>query len=213
MNIQSISSHHPVYGIRMSMDHFPPPPSPLPFQRICVVGTTGSGKSMLASELSRRLQLPYIELDALYWRPGWTHCTNDELRQQIALLIQADAWVVDGNYSYIRDLTFTRAEAVVWLDYPLSLILWRLLKRTVKRTITRELLWGTNTERLLSQFFSADSLFLWALKTYSRRKRTYTALIASGQYGNITFYHLRSPGQTKAWLKTVTPLPVSSGTS
>ena len=171
-------------------------------RRICVVGTTGSGKSTLASELARRLQLPYVELDALYWGPNWTGCTDEELRQRAEKATGGDAWVVDGNYSSIRDLIFPRTEEVVWLDYPLLLILWRLWKRTWKRVKTKENLWGTNTERLWPQFFSKDSLFLWALKTYRRRKKTYTDLLTSPEYANINVHHFKSQRETDAWLRS-----------
>jgi adenylate kinase family enzyme len=109
-----------------------------PYRRIVVVGTTGSGKSTLASELARRLALPYVELDALHWGPNWTHCTDEEMRQRADEATREDAWVVDGNYSIVRDLTWPRAEAVVWLDYPLLVILWQLWKRTWKRVLTKE---------------------------------------------------------------------------
>jgi adenylate kinase family enzyme len=104
--------------------------NPFPYRRICVVGTTGSGKSMLARELARRMKLPLVELDSLYWEQNWTHCDDEEMRRRAAEATQGDSWVVDGNYGSIRDLTWIRAEAVVWLDYPLRIILWQLWKRT-----------------------------------------------------------------------------------
>jgi adenylate kinase family enzyme len=172
-----------------------------PYRRICVVGVTGSGKSMLANELARKIQVPYVELDALYWGPNWTACTNEEMRQRAGEATRGDAWVVDGNYSIIRDLTWPRAEAVVWLDYPLPLILWRLWKRTWKRVFTKENLWWTNTERLWPQFFTKDSLFLWALKTYWKRKWTYADLLSSPGYASLIVYHFKSPHETEAWLR------------
>jgi adenylate kinase family enzyme len=173
-----------------------------PYRRICVVGTTGSGKSRLANELAQRMQLPHVELDSLYWEPNWAHCSDEEMRQRAAIATQGDTWVVDGNYSSLRDLTWPRAEAVVWLDYPLLLILWQLWKRTWKRVLTKETLWGTNTERLWPQFFSKDSLFLWALKTYKRRKQTYNALITAPEYASLIVKHFRSPRETETWLRS-----------
>ena len=122
------------------------------------------------------------------------------MRQRANEATRGDAWVVDGNYSFIRDLTWPRAEAVIWLDYPLLLILWQLWKRTWKCSLTKENLWGTNTERLWPQFFSKDSLFRWALQTYKRRKRTYTALFSSPEYPSLVKYHFKSPRETEAWL-------------
>jgi adenylate kinase family enzyme len=173
-----------------------------PYRHICVVGVTGSGKSMLANELARRNHVPYVELDALYWGSNWTHSSDEEMRQRTDEATRGDAWVVDGNYSFIRDLTWPRAEAVVWLDYPLMIILWRLWVRTWKRVLTKENLWGTNTERLWPQFFSKDSLFLWALKTYRKRKRTYANLLSSPEYASLIVYHFKSPRETDAWLRS-----------
>jgi adenylate kinase family enzyme len=175
---------------------------PFPYQRICVVGTTGCGKSRLASELARRKQIPHVELDALYWGPNWTGCSDEELRQRAVEATRGEAWVVDGNYSSIRDLTWPRAEAVVWLDYPLPLILWQLWKRTWKRVTTKEILWGTNKERLLPQFFSKDSLFLWAFKTYKRRKQTYNQLISAPEAASKFVKHFKSPRETEKWMRS-----------
>ena len=139
-------------------------------------------KARWPSELSRRLHIPHVELDALHWGPNWTHCTDEEMRQRAEKITQrrslGDGWKL--QFRPRSDLA--AAEAVIWLDYPLPLILWQLWWRTWKRVLTKETLWGTNRERLWPQFFSKDSLFLWALQTYKRRKRTYAALISSPEY-------------------------------
>ena len=49
-----------------------------------------------------------------------------------------------GNYRNLRDSTWGRADTVVWLDYPLPLIMGRLLRRTVRRIVTQEELWRGN---------------------------------------------------------------------
>jgi adenylate kinase family enzyme len=173
-----------------------------PYHRICVVGTTGSGKSLLASELARRMRLPLVELDSLYWEPNWTGCSDEVLRKRVAEATRGDAWVVDGNYGSIRDLTWPRADAVVWLDYPLVTILWQLWKRTWRRVLMKETLWGTNRERLWPQFFSKNSLFLWALKTYKRRKDNYGMLINTPESASKMVKHFISPRETEAWLNS-----------
>src|SRR5205823_6990985 len=104
-----------------------------PPRRIVVVGSTGSGKTTLASQLARRLALPHVELDALHWEPNWTMAPLDRFRQRVEEALNGEGWVVDGGYGKVRDIVWGRAETLVWLDYGLPVILWRLLKRTLRR--------------------------------------------------------------------------------
>ncbi|MFN8405143.1 MAG: hypothetical protein U0V48_16565 [Anaerolineales bacterium] len=63
-------------------------------------------------------------------------------RERVRAATQAERWIVAGNYSVVRDLVWTRAEAVIWLDYPFLLVLNQLTRRTFNRWWTQELLWG-----------------------------------------------------------------------
>jgi adenylate kinase family enzyme len=178
----------------------PPALKSFPYQRIGVVGTTGSGKSTLAGDLANILNILHIELDSLHWKPNWQEAPRDLTRQKVKLLTRNETFVVDGNYGFLRDIIWPRLQAVVWLDYPLPVILWQLLRRTLKRTLTRKRLWGTNVERFLPQFFSRDSLFLWALQTYQKNKILYKGLFSSPEHGHIRVFHFRNPKETRDWL-------------
>src|SRR5688500_18127460 len=102
-------------------------------RRVNVSGTSGSGKSTFARRLAQRLEVPYVELDALYHRPNWETTPKDEYRAAVAIVAAEDAWVIDGNYTSTRDIVLARADTVVFLDYPLPVVLWRLTKRTLRR--------------------------------------------------------------------------------
>lgn len=39
--------------------------------KVNVIGTSGSGKSTLAKRIAAELDIPYIEMDRLYWCPDW----------------------------------------------------------------------------------------------------------------------------------------------
>jgi len=134
-------------------------------RRIVVVGTTGSGKTTLAGELARRLEVSHVELDALHWEPNWVEAPIGIFRERVIRAVSGGAWVADGNYSAVRDIVWSRADTIVWLDYSLPAILCRLTRRTFRRIFTREELWNGNRERIWVQFLSRDSIFLWALKT------------------------------------------------
>ncbi len=167
-------------------------------RRIVVVGTTGSGKTTLAGDLAQRLKVPHVELDALHWEPGWAEAPIEIFRERVARALSGEAWVTDGNYSAVRDIVWSRTDTIVWLDYSLPTILYRLTRRTFRRIFTREELWSGNKERVLTQFLSRDSIFLWALKTYRRRRREYPELFSSPEYT-----HLHSPHQARRFLRSL----------
>ena len=175
--------------------------------RIVVVGSTGSGKTWLAKELSRRFDVPHVELDALNWDPDWTavaQAAPEVFRERVRGAVSGGAWVVDGNYGAARDLVWPRAMALVWLDYPLRVVVWRTFWRTLKRTFTRETLWNGNKERFRAQFLSRDSLFLWVLKTYWRRRREYPGILGRPEHALLRVFRHHSPGKTRAWLASLT---------
>lgn len=171
--------------------------------RIIIVGSSCSGKSTLARQLSERLGMPHVELDALHWAPNWTEAPIEVFRARVAEAVAGDRWVVDGNYGVVRDITWQRADTVVWLDFRLHVLFWRLTIRTFQRWWRRELLWGTNRERLWDHFFTRESLYWWILKTHGRRKREYPELLANAQGANITAVRLRSPCETASWIGAV----------
>jgi len=168
-----------------------------------VIGVTGSGKTTFARELAQRLGSPHVELDALHWEPNWTEAPLDTFRARVAQALSGDRWVVDGNYGKARDIIWSRADTIVWLDYALPIILWRLWWRTLRRMITREELWSGNRESARGAFFSRDALFAWAIKTYPRRRREYPVLLKQPEYAHLTLVHLRSPRETRQWVENL----------
>ena len=73
-------------------------------QRISIVGTTGSGKTTLAKKIAETCKSPHVELDQLQWEPDWTAVPTDVFQERVRQALQGDRWVVDGNYSKVRDL-------------------------------------------------------------------------------------------------------------
>jgi adenylate kinase family enzyme len=143
-------------------------------RRVVVIGTTGSGKSRLAERLAVRTGLRVIELDALFWGRDWQGAPIELFRHRVERETRDDGWIVVGNYAQVRDLVWRPADTLIWLDLPLSLVMWRLLLRTIRRATTKEDLWGTgNRESFVRSFFSRQSILLWALKTHRRNRDKY----------------------------------------
>lgn len=171
-----------------------------PGRRICVVGTSGSGKTTLAKELAEKLSLKRVELDALHWEKDWVEAPDTVFRERVSEALAGQDWICDGNYSKARDITWTRSDTVIWLDYSLPVILTRLLKRSLARAFSKELLWGKNRENFVTLFFSKDSLFLWAIHTHPKYRREYCELISDKRYEHVRFIRLASPEQCMRFL-------------
>ena len=170
--------------------------------RAVIIGTSGAGKTTFARALAERMGVPHIEFDAYRHGPNWTETPDDVFRRRVADAIGGGGWVADGNYSIARDIVWTRATAIVWLDYPFPVIFWRLFRRTIRRSVKREELWNGNREQLWRHFFTKDSLFLWALKTHRRRKRGVIAALEMPEYRHLAALRLRSPGEARRLLES-----------
>lgn len=168
--------------------------------RVIVIGTAGAGKTTLAAALSGLLGIPHIELDAIHWGPDWTPLEHGAFRAQVEVMLEGDRWIVDGNYRSVRDLVWSRATAVVWLNYSFARAYWRVLKRTLQRIITREELFGGNVETFRAQFLSRESLLWWVIKSHHRNRRIYRDLFESHAFPQLKLIELRDPHQTQAFL-------------
>ena len=177
-------------------------------ERVIVIGNTGSGKSTLAEELARRLGLPFVELDALFWLPGWTEPEPEAFREQVRAAIEGGRWVIAGNYAgRTQDITWPEAQTVVRLDLGLPLSLWRVTRRSWQRSRSKELLWGTNTETFTKhlKLWSDDSLLRWAVKAHFTHRIRAREERRDPRWAHIDFVRLRSPREVERWLDSVAP--------
>lgn len=176
----------------------------MPMRRINVVGTSCSGKTTLARELARRLGMPHVELDALFWGSNWTPVAVDEFRSRLTAALAADRWVADGGYASVRDITWSRVDTIVWLDYPMRLVLTRWARRTIARIRSREEFWpGTGNRESIRNALRRDGLLWWILGTHRRRRRSFAA--AMGARTGARWIRLRSPAEAERWLASVQP--------
>ncbi|MDQ2674626.1 MAG: adenylate kinase [Chloroflexota bacterium] len=171
-------------------------------RRINVTGTSCSGKTTLARDLSRRLDVPHVELDALFWGADWTPVPHELFRSRLADALVADAWVADGGYSAVRDITWSRADTIVWLDYPMRTVLARWARRTVHRIRSREEFWpGSGNRESVRNALRRDGLLWWILSTHRRRRRTMRQ--AMRERSDLRWIRLRSQREADAWLATI----------
>jgi adenylate kinase family enzyme len=171
-------------------------------RRIAVVGTSCSGKTTLSRRLAERFGCPHVELDAIHWGPNWTEVPPEVFRERALTALSGETWVADGNYSRREQTILRLVDTVVWLDYPLIVVLWRAFARSLRRVVRREELWHGNRETLRGHL-SRDSMVLWVLQTHRRRRRQYAALAADPDCAHLHVVRLRSQAQTNRWLASL----------
>jgi adenylate kinase family enzyme len=166
--------------------------------RVVVVGTSCSGKTTLARRLATILNAPYSELDALYWGPEWT--PRADFRETVLAVARQPRWVIDGNYSAVRDLVWRRCTATVWLDYSFARVFARALRRTARRVVGREPLYSGNRETVTSALFDREAPLWLVVRTHRKRRRDFPALLAQPEYGHAGLIRLRTPRMCERFL-------------
>jgi len=170
-------------------------------KRVVVIGSSGAGKSTFAKALASLLDCPHIELDVLHWEENWTAPVVEVFRARVVTAMDAPRWVVDGNYSMVRDLVWARATTVIWLNYALPIALWRVFWRSIRRALTGEVLFAGNRESLRNLFFSRKSLLWWVITTFKRRRRQFEILRAENEFPQLQWYEFSSPKQSARFLR------------
>jgi len=150
-------------------------------KRIAIIGTSCSGKTTLARQLSKLLHIPHIELDTLFWKNNWQIADREQFRKNVARVVEQGNWVIDGNFSIVRDLVWVRADTIIWLDYPFIVIFLQALTRSIKRIVTKEKLFGDNVETFRQTFFSKNSILYWICVSHWDYKKTYTRLLKNSE--------------------------------
>ena len=147
------------------------------------------------------MDAPHVELDALHWvYPNWAKPPDAEFAAAVRRALAGDAWVVEGNYRKVRTVYWSRVEMLVWLDLPLRVANWRVLRRTLRRLRSSKPLWGTQRESFGNAVLRHDSLWLWNIRVHRRRRRLYTSLAVELEHRGGRALRLRSQRAVDEWL-------------
>ena len=176
-----------------------------PVQRVSVVGTSGAGKSTLARSLAVALDADFLELDSVNHQADWVPLPTPEFRRRVASAVAGERWVVDGNYSKVRDLVWGRADTVVWIDLPRRTVMRRVIWRSFRRAAGRVELWNGNRERWRNLFAldKEESVISWAWQTHAANRAKFEAAMADPANGHLRFVRLSSPAAARRFLRAV----------
>jgi adenylate kinase family enzyme len=184
-------------------------------RRVSVVGTSGSGKSTVASALAVALDADFLELDSVNHQADWVPLPTPEFRERVAAVVAGERWVIDGNYSQVRDLVWARADTVVWLDLPRRTVMRRIVWRSFRRVAGRAELWNGNRERWGNLFTldKEESVIAWAWQTHAANRVKFEAAMADPANGHLRFVRLTSPAAVRRFLRSAGPSPSPSPAS
>ena len=165
---------------------------------VVLASASGNGKTTFGRALAEKLDVPFVELDALVHGPGWVETPDDELRALVEPIVAGEGWVVDGAYQRkLGDLVLRSTDTVVWLDLPMRVWLPRLVRRTWRRIRGRETLWNDNRESFRTAFWGGESLFGYALRMHFDRRKRYPHELAG-----YRVVRLRTVQEVERWLET-----------
>jgi adenylate kinase family enzyme len=160
-------------------------------RRVMVIGTGGAGKTTLARRLAERLALPLVELDNVFWRPGWVASPAAEFREAVGRLAATPAWIMDGNYSNTYDPRMPIADTILWLDYSRLTCMWSVLARTARGYgRTRKGLPPECPERIDMEFFA----YVWTFRAV-HRPRIVAGLDTYAKEGRIERFESRKEAE------------------
>lgn len=134
------------------------------YNRISIIGGSGTGKSTLCEILAKKLKLPAIHLDAINFNENWVEIDKKERDKIISAKAKEEKWIIDGNYNKTLKERFDNADLIIWLNYSTYMQLKGVLKRFLKtRNRERPEIPGCK-ERL-------DFNFIKYVITYNKKKR------------------------------------------
>ena len=152
----------------------------------------------MARALAEQLDLPHVELDALWHGPGWV--PRPQFADDVAAMLATGTWVTEYQYRTAKADLLGAAQAVVWLDHPFPLVAARLMRRSVLRALTRRPLYNGNVEQVGAWLQASHPLrIVFSPEFWAKRRRTADELREAAARG-VVVVRLRGARQATRWL-------------
>ena len=143
----------------------------------------------------------------MYWQENWTLRKSEELCELVAAAIATDRWVIDGHGASAKMMIWQRATHIIWLNYPFVRVFSQLLRRTIRRAWTREVIFSGNQISLQQSFFSKDSNLLYMLQNFSAKRRGLRGYLDEYSELQVKVIELDTPVSLEFLLQKLAPNP------
>ncbi|MCB1995062.1 MAG: hypothetical protein H6933_05065 [Burkholderiaceae bacterium] len=161
--------------------------------RVQIIGGSGAGKTTLGRRLAQRHSLPFIDLDDLFWEPGWVDVGHPELARRLAPQVAGDGWVVAGNYGPTTEpQLWPRLTHLLVLDLPYRLMMRRTVTRTVWRGLTGAPCCNGNRESL-RRMFDKGGVIRYLHRTWDARHARFAGIDREPALAHVNVQLLRQP--------------------
>lgn len=101
-------------------------------KRISIIGGPGTGKSTLAENFGKELNLPVYHLDAINHLENWQVRDVKERDKIILEKVNEEKWVIDGTYRGTLEKRIEKSDIVIFLNYSSIAKLKGILSRYFK---------------------------------------------------------------------------------
>ena len=136
------------------------------YNRISIVGGSGTGKTTLARKLGEVLNLPVVYIDAIQHKPNWEARPKEERDKMILEEVAKEKWIIEGTYRATLKPRFEKSNLIIWLDYST----FTQVKGVIKRYLTNS---GKEKAEIPGCKEKLDFGFLLLVMKYRRTKRHY----------------------------------------
>lgn len=161
--------------------------------RVVIIGCAGSGKSTLARDLTARTGLPIVERDSL------GPLGSAPYRAAAATVTARPGWIFDGAPYYVEEVVYGAADLIIFLDYPKSVVMARVLRRTLAIELSRR---GAGAHQAQGRAAWRDKghPIRWAWKSHRDRHEEGLRLITRPDLADVEFLRFTRPAAAKRWL-------------
>lgn len=94
-----------------------------------IFGRPGSGKSTFAFDLHKATGLPLYHLDKYFFASNWVERDYQEFLDIQRSIVDGHEWIIDGNSTKSLEMRYSKADLILYFNYPRWVCYWRIFKR------------------------------------------------------------------------------------